>query len=144
MYKKQANIISVEQEEMLWSKGLLGKNNPQSLLDALIYVFGLNFALRGGDEHRRLRAVNSQITLNTSKSGLLYLEYVEDVSKTKCGGLHNKASRKITQAYENKTYQDRCDVRLYQLYNSKFEVVSFFYCFFVFPVVLVGIFFFNL
>ena len=119
VYKKQANVISVEQEEMLWSKSLIGINNPQALLDALIYVFMLNFVLRGDDEHRRLRAVNSHITLKTSKSGLQYLEYVEDVSKTNKSWLHSKASRKITQAYENKTNQDRCPVRLYQLYNSK-------------------------
>ena len=117
--KKQAGIISLEQEDMLWSKGIIGINNPRALLDALIYVFGLNFALRGGDEHRRLRAVNSQIHLKTSKSGQRYLEYVEDVSKTNSGGLYSKAGRKITQAYENANNQDRCPVRLFQLYNLK-------------------------
>ena len=53
-----------------------------------MYLFGIHFALRGGNEHRRLRAVHSQIIKGVDKeTGLHYLEYREDVSKTNAGGI---------------------------------------------------------
>ncbi|ESO94718.1 hypothetical protein LOTGIDRAFT_160951 [Lottia gigantea] len=42
---KKSEVITIEQEEILWSKGLLGESNPQHLLDTLLFLFGLHFAL---------------------------------------------------------------------------------------------------
>ena len=53
--KRSSDIITDEMEDRLWEVGVLGDSNPQSLLDSLFYYIGLYFALRGGDEHRRLR-----------------------------------------------------------------------------------------
>ena len=64
------------------------------MLDTLIYRFGIHFALRGGSEHRRLRLENSQIVKGKDKrTGLEYLEYREDVSKTNAGGLKDRKIR---------------------------------------------------
>ena len=41
-------------EEQLWKNGLLGSSNPQALVDTMLYMNGLYFALRSGDEHRQL------------------------------------------------------------------------------------------
>ena len=49
---KQAEVITVNEEAMMWDKGVLGSGNPTQLLNTLIYLLGLNFALRGGQEHR--------------------------------------------------------------------------------------------
>ena len=49
-----ADIITEEQENIMWEKGLLGINYPQ-LLDRMLYQIGLNFALYAGQEHRNLR-----------------------------------------------------------------------------------------
>ncbi|KXJ05048.1 hypothetical protein AC249_AIPGENE2047, partial [Exaiptasia diaphana] len=57
--KKQAQVITLDEEDELWSKNVLGDDNHQQLLDTLLYLFGLHFALRGGMEHRRLRLQNS-------------------------------------------------------------------------------------
>ena len=118
--RKQGEIITLREEEQLWEKGVLGDSQPQQLLDTLVYLFGIHFALRGGNEHRRLRAVNSQIIKGVDKeTGLQYLEYREDVSKTNAGGIKDrKLKRKVTRAYENKENRERCIVRLYDKYVS--------------------------
>ncbi len=40
--------ISLEQEEKMWADGVLGESCLDQLWDTLLYLLGLNFALRGG------------------------------------------------------------------------------------------------
>ena len=53
---KQAEILSVDEEELLWEGGFLGDGTPQSLLDTMVYCNGFYFALRSGTEHRQLQS----------------------------------------------------------------------------------------
>ena len=53
--KKQAGPISIEEESILWEKKLLGDHSPQVLLDTMIFLCGIHFALRSGAEHRDLQ-----------------------------------------------------------------------------------------
>jgi hypothetical protein len=62
-------------ENKLWDDGLLGDSDPRTLLNTMVYVFGLHFALRGRDEHRRLRP--AQLTVRTADDGRRYVEYRE-------------------------------------------------------------------
>lgn len=118
--KKQPEPITLAEEETLWATKILGDENPQQLLDTLIYLFGMHFALKGGREHRNLRSTNSQITLFTdNKTGLKYLEYQKEVAKTHAGSWkRRKIQPKVTRAYENKVDKKRCVVRLYEKYMS--------------------------
>ncbi|XP_046377831.2 uncharacterized protein KIAA1958-like [Haliotis rufescens] len=85
--KRQADVITEQQEDVLWETGILGEDTPQKLLDTLVYLIGLNFALRAGDEHRYLRSgSNSQLQLLMSSNGVKQLKYTEDISKTNRGG----------------------------------------------------------
>ncbi len=87
-----ATPITLTQEEKMWQEGVLGEDSPNVLCNTLVYLIGLNFALRGGQEQRNLRApgFNPQISIETDEFGLKYLHYREDFqSKTNQGGLAN-------------------------------------------------------
>ena len=118
--KKQALPITEEEEDTLWSKNVLGDDTREKLLYTLVYLMGLNFALRGGEEHRNLRrGERSQLSLRESEQGK-FLNYTEDTSKANQGGLkHRKVQKKSVQAYENIQHPDRCIVKLYEKYISK-------------------------
>ena len=95
MYKKKADLITSEMEEILWQKGLLGDHSPQVLVNTMVYLVGLCFTLRSGDDHRRLRHFSSQIQLAEPPNGTAYLHYKQDASKTNQGGMkHHKLEPK--------------------------------------------------
>ena len=79
----QANLITQEQENYLWGRGFLGSENAELLRDTLVWVLGVQFALRAGQEHKNLRLRNSQLSLQCDKLGRDFLPYTEDISKTK-------------------------------------------------------------
>ena len=118
--KKQALPITEDEENILWSSGVLGGDTPQKLLYTVFYLIGLHFALRGGIEHRNLRRGDrSQLAVCQDEHGK-FLCYTEDTSKTNQGGLkHRKVPKKCVQAYENKEFPDRCIVKYYEKYVSK-------------------------
>ena len=62
---RRPKVISLDEENQPWSDKILGEENGKQLVETLLYLFGLHFALRGGKEHRRLRCVNSQIVKST-------------------------------------------------------------------------------
>ena len=116
---RQAQVITAEQEEQLWNKGVLGEHSPCTLRDTLLWTIGLYFGLRGGQEHRNLRFHNSQITIKYDEHNRQYLQYTEDVSKTNQGGLaHRLIKPKVCRAYENTDMPQRCPVHLFRLYCS--------------------------
>lgn len=118
--RRQAGIISIDQENIMRQKGMLGTDSPKRLLDTLLYSLGLHFALRAAQEHRNLRVgENSQLTIKTSPKNVRYLEYKEDVSKCSSVGLnHRKVEPKVTRAYENLLQLERCVVKLFEKYMS--------------------------
>jgi hypothetical protein len=51
--KRQAQMITVEMEETLWSSRLLGDQDLETLLNTVVYALGLHLALREREKHRR-------------------------------------------------------------------------------------------
>ena len=118
-HKKKAEPLTIEEEELLWQKGLLGSHSPQALVDTMVVLNGLYFALRSGSEHHQLRSHPCQIQLIEKHGQRPYLEYTEDVSKNRQGGIKGrKVKPKVVRHHDNPTNPDRCFVRLFKLYQS--------------------------
>ena len=114
--KRQAEPITEVEEDILCSKGLLGDHTPQALLNTIIFMNWVYFALRSGKEHRELRHESSQIQRDGERP---YLEYTEDESKNRPGGLRGRhIARKVVKHHANLSNPDRCFVRLFCLYQS--------------------------
>ena len=98
-------------------RGLLSVSTPQVLLDTMLFLSGLHFALRSGEEHRSLKL--SQFELVSAADGCKSLIYTENYSKNNQGGLqHRKATPKTVTCYPIEKISERCLVRLYQVYLS--------------------------
>ncbi|KAK6180908.1 hypothetical protein SNE40_008873 [Patella caerulea] len=112
---KQADVISIDEENIMWKQGILGNSNPQTLLDTIVHLFGLNFALRSGGEHRNLTL--DQLCIGENEQAP-YLRYTEKISKTNQRGLKEfRVNPKCVTAYGSDDPK-RCIVKLYQQYLS--------------------------
>ena len=115
--KKQAEIISEAEEEILWEKGLLGDGTPKSLLNTIIFYNGLYFALRSGKEHRQLRFSSYQIKVIEQPGKRPFLRYTEDTSKNHPGGIKGrKITPKVVDHHANTENTERCFVTLFKKY----------------------------
>ena len=91
--RKSSDIISLQSEGRMFNQGILGDENPQQLLNTVIYMIGLHCALRGGVEHNNLRRpeFESQFSFERDNRGMERLVYREDpLYKTNQDGLNSK------------------------------------------------------
>ena len=115
--KRQAEVLTEANEELMWSKGLLGNATPQSLLDTVVFYNRLFSALRSGKEHRQLRSSPCQVQVIERQGERPYLRYTEDISKNHPGGLKgNSITPKAVVHHTNSGDAQRCFVRIFQLY----------------------------
>ena len=113
--KRQAEPLTEEEEEALWSKEVLGDHSPEALLNTMIFMNGLYFALRSGKEHRDIRFHESQISLKERDGERSFLEYVEDGSKNRPGGLKGRhIGQKVVRHYQNNSDPSRWLFTLYR------------------------------
>ena len=124
MVKRQAEFISLDYENELWRSGTLGEDTPDKLRDTVLFILGINLALRAGDEHHDLQRASPtqplQLTFERDpETGNRCVVYREDtVTKCNDGGLNSlKKERKVVWIFptENVT---RCPVRLIDKYVS--------------------------
>ena len=117
----KSKAISLENENILWESGILGKNDPKQLCQTVIYLIGIHFCLRGGNELRNMRyGPHAQIKRGIDSSNKDCLIFTEDVSKCRRGGIKSLSQPgKVVYAYHNEEDHDRCIVCLYDLFISK-------------------------
>ena len=112
--KKQAEPLNIDEEELLWQTGQLGDHSPQALVDTMLFMNGVYFALRSGGEHRNLRYSPSQIEVFEKPGERAFLQYTEDISINHPGGLKGrKQNPKVVVYYENVDNPSCCFVRFY-------------------------------
>lgn len=113
---KQAEPLTISEENRLWESGLLGDHSPQVLLDGtMLFLCGIHFALRSGQEHRTLKL--TQFELVKPDGGAPYLIYFENYSKNNSGGLTSrKVQPKSVTHHSNQQNPARCLVNLFQKY----------------------------
>ncbi len=116
---KQAALIEEDAEEELWNRGILGGDSPTKLLNTIMYLAGVNFCARGRTEMRNITF--GQVSIESEGDGTKKVRYQQVASvKNNQGGLKSRHFKpKDVSVYENKTNPDRCFVRLFQLYISK-------------------------
>ncbi len=112
--KNQAQVISLYEEQQLWASGSLSHNTPQGLINAVFYYNGINFCLRGGEEHRDLRETQLRFASDlASGNEVEFVEYIEHGSKNRPGGrkqlnLDNKTVTTICSAIFRRTLSCFC------------------------------------
>ena len=116
---EKAVPITFDEQEKLWEESILGDKTPVQLVDTLVYLLGIHFALLVTEEHKNL-CVDCQFSVKFDESvGLKYIYYQEMSSKCNQGGISNHGNPpKTGHAYENVVNSDRCLVRLYEKYMS--------------------------
>ena len=118
---RKAEILTIFEEELLWSQGLLGTNDPSTLLNTVVFMLGKGLALHAGKEHRALRAppFKSQLNFMHNDQGVVFVRYTEEAGfKTNKGGLkHRKTQPKTVDMYAIENV-DRCPVRILLKYLS--------------------------
>ncbi len=120
----------MDEEQRLWESGVLSCDSPASLVHAVFYYNGLNFVLRGGQEHRDLKI--SQFTFcnvpdpDNPGQSINCVQYSEHGSKNRPGGRHqlNLENKTVVQ-YARPEVGERCHVYLLQLYLSKLPEATF-------------------
>ena len=123
MIKKQAQLISMDFENMLWDTGVLGEENPDKLRSTVLFLIGVNCGIRAGDEHYDLRrdgpTKKSQFKFERNEKGVRCIVYNEDTTtKTNDGGISSlKNDRKVVWINPNSNI-NRCPVRLIDKYLS--------------------------
>ena len=112
---KSADVFTQEDEQKLWSSGVLSLSAPKLLQNAAFYTVGKMFCLRGGVEHRALKLTQLKRMTNPDR----YI-YYENVSKNHNGSfkqLHVKS--KVVPLFACPEAGDRCPVRILDEYISK-------------------------
>ena len=109
--------ISVEEEGLFWTKGLLGCDSAECLLNTIYFYNGKLFGLRS-NEHRLIRVSSIAVKDN-------FIIFDESVSKTFHGRLKDlKKSRRLIEhkCHEIGEEHSRCLVKFYSLYLEKIAV----------------------
>ena len=108
---------------------MLAEDTPDRLQDTVLFLIGINYGLRAGDEHYDLRCTTpekeSQFSFQKNLKGQSCIVYTEDtITKTSDGGLASmRKDRKKVWIYPSDNV-NRCPMRLIDKYISLCPSVS--------------------
>ena len=115
--RPERDYISDEHEQILWEKGILGKDHQDKLQKTIFFLVGVWFGLCGLKEQHDLRRYpDSQINIVQieGKDALVYREFQ---SKTRQGGISEcgKVNPRVAYAFCNGVCS-RCFIELFRKY----------------------------
>ncbi len=107
--------LTPEEEEVLWKSKKLGAHDPITLQHTMWYYLTIHLGLRGCQEHTTMRV--EDFVEKVSRDGVPFIEFQEDPTKTRGGGL--KCKQRTTKTKMFASGGSRCPVKLFRLYLSK-------------------------
>ena len=110
-----AKALTSQDEELLWSKGVLGSHSPQSLIQTIWFLLTQHFGLRGCQEHHDMYV--EDFAFSTDDNGIEFVTYEENPTKTRQGGLRKK--RRVVQPTMFPTGGQRCPVKLFKTFLER-------------------------
>ena len=118
---KSASVISYEDENVLWERGMLGDESPGLLQHTVFYYAGMQFCLRGIQEQYDMR-VQQLIRVPTDSQiyhEQVYYKYMEFISKNNQHWFKDtNASNKEVKVYALPG-SSRCMIRLLDKYLER-------------------------
>ena len=112
---KRTETITKEDEEKLWSSGVMGESTPRALQNAAFFVVGKMFNLRGGAERRNLKISQLKRQYNPD-----HYVYYENVSKNNSGSFKKmRVKGKVVPVYACRDAGSRCPIHILDAYLSK-------------------------
>ena len=110
-----AKALTSQDEELLWSKGVLGSHSPQSLIQTMWFLLTQHFGLRCCQEHHDMYI--EDFAFSTDDSGIEFVTYEENPTKTRQGGLRKR--RRVVQPKMFATGGQRCPVKLFKTFLER-------------------------
>ena len=105
----KSHSLTPHEGDMLWEMGRLGTSSPDVLLRTVWFTLVQHFGLRGVQEHTTMRL--DEFTRKVDDNGHTYIEFAEDPTKTRNGGLWPKM--RPTDCKMFATNDERCPVKLF-------------------------------
>ena len=72
--KRKADPLSLEDEEMIWSSGVLDGNSPSSLNYLVFFLVSQHMGTRGRQEHHQIRVEDLRIVRDVD-GDVTYIEW---------------------------------------------------------------------
>ena len=114
--KNKADVLT-EEEEIMWSKGVLGDGDPKSLNYTIFYMTSQQFGTRGRQEHHQICIEDLKFVKIPGTGETEYIDWVQGLTNTRQGGLCKKDRRVPQRMFA--VGGDRCPVRLMEELISK-------------------------
>ncbi|XP_063442151.1 uncharacterized protein LOC134722460 [Mytilus trossulus] len=115
IHKKRADPVSIDDEKILWEKGIFSMTTSEGLSFAVFYYNCKLFGFRGMDEHRDLDVSQYKILIDYTQNKRC-LKFFGRVSKNVQGGInHRKIEPKQITHWED-TSNPRDIVKLFSTY----------------------------
>ena len=110
-----SEFLTKDEEDMLWETGRLGRSSPAVLVRTVWFLLVQHFGLRGVQEHTTMRL--DEFKRRRDENGKPFIEFVEDPTKTRGGGLRPK--QRPTNCKMFPSNDERCPVSMFDFYVSK-------------------------